>query len=163
MAQTDKQTNHQTDMATLWLNRPRGPIQWKSVMCSDQLCRTTVGPFSPIVWPGTLVPAARHASNAANVWTLQSTRRVFITTTKTTRHPNYGFLNQSGNLLFLNSFFRGHLDWNCQNCTDGRCEPVWTRLKAQEFCLLLFFTYYQFSQNYIYWYTILDIHCPTAN
>ena len=28
--QTDNQTNRQTDIATLWLNRPSGPIQWKS-------------------------------------------------------------------------------------------------------------------------------------
>ena len=25
----NRQTNRQTDMATLWLNRPSGPIQWK--------------------------------------------------------------------------------------------------------------------------------------
>ena len=31
---TNKQTDKQTDMATLWLNRPSGPIQWK--LSNDQ-------------------------------------------------------------------------------------------------------------------------------
>ena len=30
--QTHRQTNRQTDIATLWLNRPSGPIQWKSII-----------------------------------------------------------------------------------------------------------------------------------
>ena len=33
--QTDRQTNKHTDIATLWLNRPSGPVQWKCVEETD--------------------------------------------------------------------------------------------------------------------------------
>ena len=36
---TNRQTDKQTDIATLWPNRPSGPIQWKSLLSFKRFCK----------------------------------------------------------------------------------------------------------------------------